>query len=184
MSEETAVMETATSPWPANLDTATQLVIQSPCMVPDVYQLICDRRNIRKVNVAGHEYTSQEIRCTSFTERLGGSIHEQTTEGLVQVPVLGEPLEVREGQIRPAPARAWEIDWGTISYRTTTRAQLVTQQSYEDLIRDPAYVRAVERYREQIVPLAEAPIRELQAGTIHWEEISPGEGYTSDPIPW
>lgn len=154
MSEDTAVMETATSPWPDNMDTATQLVIQSPCTVPDVYQLICDRRNIRKVRVSGHEYTSQEIRCTSFTERLGGGGGPPVIPEDIPVPVPGEPLAVREGQIRPY-ARAMELlrrehpQYGAMAYGQT----------------------------------AEAPIQGFQAGTIHWEEISPGLGHTSDPIP-
>lgn len=66
-----AIMETAGNMWPDNIDTTDTLIIKQSCTAADVYPLICDRPNIKTVQVGDRQYTSQEIRNTSFHERLG-----------------------------------------------------------------------------------------------------------------
>ena len=72
-SDNVCYIATIQSFYPDNVNTAEVLHIGEPCVVADVYHIICDRRNFKTVLVGPHKnsYTVQEIRNMSVHEQVG-----------------------------------------------------------------------------------------------------------------
>lgn len=113
-SNNVCYIATIQSAYPDNINTAEVLRIGELCIVADVYQIICDRKNFKTVEVGKHKqsYTVQEIRNMSIHERVGDG--GRTTVGDV----------VEDRNTTPAPAaNPLPPDELTTFYPVTTEGQ-------------------------------------------------------------
>lgn len=138
---ETALMQTAFSPLPDNIDTASVLSIKEGCLVCDAYVLITDRKNIKKVLVSGTEYTSQQVRSMVLNEPLGkGGLTRspvfavEDTDPRQPAPQAPALTTLDEPEPEPAIRPIWNVNWGNT--RRTLQVDPAYQHAIEALMRD------------------------------------------------